>query len=255
MLLSHARLAEPWPKFAAIIGALVAVAVFEQSPVLVILAFVYGLVCADTVVRLVPKPWGFARVLLVGMGVAVASVFALSQLENQNVWQYWVQQVTQSAEAFSAQWKVSGVDPGVDWQRWKQVLIYQGPFQYLTILLLTFWIAVGAAAHFAWTDPTGPWSAASLKAIPLLKTPSFVFLGLFVVVALRIVPEFAGLLGVGLGWMFVQGTIVLARWLGQRQLTRQQRTLAYCLSIFPGFHAVIGLGVIGPWFRFREEIK
>lgn len=261
MVYSHSRLVEPWAKLAAVIGALVAVCLWEWDPVSVIVAFVFGLVCADTVTRGVPKAWGFVRVMASGAAVAVGVVVVLSSYENLGPWQYWVQHVGHAFDVIAEQLKNSPNNATLDLSQLKHMVIYQGPFQFLTVLLLIFWLAVGTAAHFGWTPATSPWGGKGLKAIPLHKWPSFVFLGLFMVVTFKtgplmgtqIGPQIGGLLSIGLGWMFIQGTVVLARWLNQRKMTQQQKTLAYCLGIFPGFHALIGLGVIGPWFSLGKK--
>ncbi len=259
MLWAHTRMVEPWPKLAAVIGAVVAIAVFNQSPAVVVLSFVYGLVCADTIIRGISRPVGFLRVVAVGMTITTLVIVFLARMENLDPWAFWVRQVSDTVDALAIQWQQSSAEP-MDWNAWKQIFIHEGPFQYVALLLLTFWFAVGAGAHFGWTESPNPWSANNLKAMPLLKSASFVFLGLFVVVAFRIIPGLSGLLGIGRAWMFVQGSVVLSKWLGLRNLTRPQKTLAYCLGIFPGFYALIGLGVIGPWlvgpwFKLRSGLK
>jgi hypothetical protein len=113
MLWAHTRLIEPWPKLAAVIGAVVAIAVFNQSPAVVVLSFVYGLVCADTITRGIARPIGFLRVIAVGMTITTLVIVFLARMENLDPWAFWVRQVSDTVDALAIQWQASSQNPWI----------------------------------------------------------------------------------------------------------------------------------------------
>lgn len=246
---AHAKLPEPWSKVACVLGAVLAVVFLEQEPTLVLWGFLFSLISADTVSRGVLKRIGFIRVLGMGMISAVIIICALAYSAKAHPWDFWVQLVGESINLVSAQWAKAGMQPGLDWEQLKKIFIHQGPWHLLSLMLIAFWLGVGFSAHRGWFDPEQPWSAKGLAEIPLFKWPSYVFFGLIVVVALNVIPFLGALMGLLRSWMFIQGTVVLSRWLKHQKVSAERKALIYSLGVFPGFYALMGLGIVSPWLK------
>ncbi len=123
--------------------------------------------------------------------------------------------------------------------------------------ILSFWLSVGVAAHLGWFAPGHAVSAASLRALRLPGWVSLGFVALFVV-TMRAGAGGAGYWGGGFrlvgALVFIQGCVLLSSLMDARQVAPRIRTLVYLVSILLGFYALVGMGVVGPWF-FRKQLR
>lgn len=256
MILSHLKLNEPWPKVAAVGGALIALLVLEVPMPAVLVAFVFGLFIADNIVKEIPFWKLLSQAVLISALLGAGALFFSASIERSEVLVYWgtfvdgiITQVKESVQS----------EQSVEWSVIRGLLFYEGPFLYLSFAVISFWLSVGLAAHLGWFKEKHAFSAGSLRNLKLPVWVSFIFVGLFISTFL----ETRGahfLLGgsfrlVG-SLMFIQGCICLSRFLELRGIrSGLVRTLTYLFAILFGFYAVIGMGVVSPWFFKRGSGK
>lgn len=255
MVLSHCRFTNPWSKVAGLGGAVLALLLLEVPPAQVVLGFVFGLFVADSLQRQVKPMQLLAQSLLVGLSVAVVALAWSSVTQNIPLGQFWAQWVSDVVEKLKT---TQGFEGAMNWVVVKDLLTFEGPFLYLSALLLATWVSIGAAAHFGWvTDGKSPYCATSLRDFRLPKWIGISFIVSFVATML-VKSQFqylaGGIFRVLSGFMFIQGTICLSIVFSQRGVRRPVRTLVYSVAIVLGFYALVGMGILSPWIlRKRRE--
>ncbi len=252
---SHLKLVNPWPKVATLLGAILAVSVLELPVLPVVLSFVVGIFMADNYANEVPFWKNFSGSVLVGVLVAAGSLFLNASLEKVTVLQYWTQAVGNFITI--AQDSVKLNDSSFQWKDLSTVLIYQGPYFLVSSCILMFWFNVGIAAHLGWVTETHAYSARSLRAIKLPNALSIIFVGLFALNSAQLGAAHhfvSGMFRVLGTLLFVQGMVTLSNALAIKGTKRGTRALVYFFSCTVAFYAVIGLGVLSPWF-FKNKGK
>ncbi len=254
MILSQLRLEQPWPRITALLGAVLALAVLRAPVGPVMATFIFGLVIAEAVAagdgfwKLIVKTVGLAA------GLGVFGLFIAARLDGVSPLPFWGQMV----DGIVVQLKTAvAADPSFQWEAVRGILFYEGPFLVLSGAILSFWLSVGMAAHLGWFEEGHSLSASSLRQLQL---PAWVSLGFVVLFAFTVSagPGAAGYLGgvfrlVG-SLVFIQGCVVLSNLMNGRQVAPRIRTLIYLVSILLGFYALVGMGVMGPWF-FRKRAR
>ena len=191
----------------------------------------------------------FSGTVLVGTLIAAGALLLNASLEKVSVFTYWSQVV--GGFITLAQELVKLTDSSVQWGDLKEVLIYQGPFFFISTCILLFWFNVGLAAHLGWVSDTHPYSSRSLRG---LKFPQFFGLLFVVLFALnaahlgQVHHLISGLFRIVGTILFMQGMVTLSTALSIKGTKRTTRALVYFFSCTVAFYAVIGLGVLSPWF-------
>jgi hypothetical protein len=211
IILAHRRLPDYWPKVVSILGAVIALVVLEVPLTAVLLSFVLGIFVADSVQRQVPVWQLLIRSLLLAAALAFIGLFVLSQLgERQGVvalWISWIDKVIEQAQ------KGVVVTPGWNWEQARAILIYQGPFYFLSGCLLSIWLSIGLGAHLNWQKEEDLYSAKTLRTLRLSGKFSLGVLALWLaslVLGNQAHFVLAGVLHLGLMALFIQGTVVLS---------------------------------------------
>lgn len=253
MVFSHCRFTNPWSKLAGLGGAILALLFLEVSLPQVVIGFVFGLVVADSLSKETKLLHVFFQSLAVALFTAVGCLLWASFTENIKIGDYWVRWVGN----LIAQLKTSNVlDKAIDWSLVQDLILYEGPFLYLSASLLSVWIAIGAAAHFGWVKEASPYSSKALKSfrLPIVFTMAFsIFFAASVVVTSEYRFVVGGLFRVLSGFMFVQGSICLSVLLAQRGVRRGVRTFIFCVAVLLGFYALVGMGVMSPWLLRKKR--
>jgi hypothetical protein len=138
----------------------------------------------------------------------------------------------------------------------RAIFLYEGPFLYLSGVILSLWLSVGIAAHLGWMAPGHRYSGEGLRQVRLPAWVSVGFLALFVAAFFgptRTEHLFGGIFRLAGSIMFVHGSICLSELLSRRVLRPRVRTLIYSLAIILGFYALMGLGVMSPWILRRKQ--
>ncbi len=254
MLVAGLRLVDPWPKVCAILGAVIAILVFEISPVVVTGAFVFGLFVADGVNKSVPFWQMVGRAALLALVLGGAALALLAAWSHTGIWQAWSHQVHQTITQVASllQEKIEGA------AELEKTLLYEGPFLLVSGALISLWVSVGLVAHLGLLEANSAYSSSALKSLRVPAWMSGLFLGLFVLMLAAPSPvrEFAsGLYRLAGTVLFIQGTVCLARLMEVRKVTQRGRTVAFGLAVLLGFYALVGLGVLSPWILRKKEIK
>lgn len=256
MIVAGSRLEEPWAKISAVAGAALAILVFDVSPALVILAFIFGLFVADGVAR-EQSIWKLVRnsgALAGAAGVTlvlVGSLWARTSLSAQ--WASLIDVViARLREAVSTQ-------ATVKWDELRIALLYEGPFLYLAIAIASLWLSIGIASHLGRLDSNRSYSGSALRLAQLPMWVSIVFVGLFCAASLLGVSPsqhvVGGLYRIAATLMFIQGCICLSNMMARRSARPRVRTLVFSLAVVLGFYAVVGMGVMGPWLLRKQRTQ
>lgn len=255
MILSHEKLLEPWCKVAVVAGSLLALLVLEVPLAMVVFSFVFGLFIADSVSRKPKEIWHFlGSASLVALGVFALVLVTESSFERMNVVQYW----NQAIDGFIQQMTlVMQVGTPVEWDLVRGLLLYEGPFLVVSGAIFSAWVSVGICAHAGWLTEKNAFSANALRNL----TPSLVLsIGFLVaLLAARFSNEslrhlFSGIARVFAALLFVQGTVVLSRWMAARGIRMPLRSLFYCFSVVLGFYALIGIGFVSPLLLKKKSL-
>ncbi|NBX68122.1 MAG: hypothetical protein EBR01_04045 [Proteobacteria bacterium] len=254
MVMAHCRFTNPWSKVAGIGGALLALILLEVPLAQVVLGFVFGLFVGDSFQRQIKPMQLLSQALMVGLGTAVVELVWGSVSQNTSIGLFWTSWVGDLIEKLKATQTFEGA---MNWSLIKDLVTFEGPFLYLSALLLSSWIALGSAAHFGWVnDGKSPYSSVSLRE---LRLPHWVRLSFIVslVATMLVKSQFqylaGGIFRVLSGLMFIQGTICLSVVFSQRGIRRGVRTLVYSVAILLGFYALVGMGIMSPWILRKRR--
>lgn len=261
MILAHIRLTDPWPKVTALIGAVIAITFLEVPLPLVAVSFIVGLFIADGVWK-ETNFWALVRnTLLLACVVGALLLVVLAQSEKLTPGVFWSHQV----DAFITQLQAS-IQPDRDfkWDVMRGLILYEGPFFYLSGVILSLWLSIGVTAHLGWVEGAHRFSGESLRQIRVPAWSSVVFVMLFAGAfsgSVQLQRVFGGLFRVAGCLMFIQGTVCLSEILARREIRPRVRTLIYSLAILIGFYALVGIGAMSPfifkksfWTKKLEEV-
>lgn len=262
MIGAHMRLGDPWPKVAVLGGALIALSVIQVPVSAVVLLFVFGLYVSDAIWRETSFGRLFFGATLVAGSAAAAAFVVSAELSQSGLWQHWNFIVDSLISNLESLQKNLQVDVGFDSAKYKNEILYEGPFLYISAMLYSMWASLGLAAHLGWVPEGHPYSASSLRQLRFPVWVSLAFLatylgGVFVAQEpiRHVCAGVSRLLGV---LMFVQGCIYLSEMLARKMVRPRVRSLIYSISIVFGFYAVVGIGIVSPWFlrkqRMMEEV-
>lgn len=250
---SHLKLVNPWAKVSTLIGAILAIVVLELPALAVVISFVIGIYIADNYVNEVPFWKNFSMTVLLAALIGGGALFLNASLDRLTVVEYWSGVVDSFIKV--AQESVKLTDNSFQWSDLRSILIYQGPYFFLSSSVLLFWFSVGFAAHLGWVKDAHPYSSQSLRKLHLPSALSILFIVLFTLNSVvtgpvhHLVSGMFRLLGT---LMFIQGMITLSTALAIKQARKGTRAVVYVFSCVVAFYAVIGLGVLSPWF-FRKN--
>lgn len=245
LILVHRRLPEFWPKVVGLSGAIVALLLFDAPVASVLISFILGLFVADGIQRQVPvwKVLVQASFLIGALGLF--GLLAYTAVSNQpNPWLVWsgliesILEQAQKSPFASGEW---------DWQATKGLLLYQGPFYFISGNLLSIFLSIGLSAHLQWQPDSDLYSAKSLRKLklPPLFGPLVIFLwaGSFL---LPVPAKFVvnGVVNCGLVFLSFQGFLVLSGLMEPKKWPKGVRTAIYIGFILVGFYALVGLGLI-----------
>jgi hypothetical protein len=259
ILYAHSKMTQPWPKIAALAGAVLALLALDVPLVAVLISFVLGLHLSDAVTRRVPIAQAFGGTLSLAMVLGLAGIAGGAYLQRESLLSFWMS----GSDLFvtSLQSQLDSAFPefssAFDWTSIRSLVLYEGPFLYLSAVLVSLWVSVGLAAHLNWWPKNHPYSATNLQKISIPAGLTFLFLLFFV--GTVVVPGPEGLLFRGFYRLmsclfFVQGTVAFSRWMEIRGLRVGTRAIIYTLSILFGFYLLVGMGVVAPWaFRNIEK--
>jgi len=254
MVLSHSRFTNPWSKLAGLGGAVLALVMLEVPLSQVVVGFVFSLFVGDSFHKQVKPFQLLTQALALGLTVAVLGLFWGAVAQHIKPTEFWVQWV---GDLIARLRGTSAFEGAVNFELIKDLVIYEGPFLYLSALLLSAWIALGAAAHFGWvTDEKSPYSSNSLRQFSVPKWVAGAFLVSFFL-TLTVTSNFQYLVGgifrVLSGFMFIQGSICLSVMLSQRGVRHGVRTLVYGVAVLLGFYALVGMGIMSPWILRKRR--
>jgi hypothetical protein len=258
MIAAHERLPEPWPKVTALFGALLALAYIQVPVHAVVTGFIFGLFVSDSVKRLVPLwpllSWCMLVAAVLGLS-SVAFASYSSGLKPLDFWTgYWSEALIQLKKSVPPESIQT-----IDWPALQTFFVHESPFVYVSWSMLSAWLSVGIAAHLGWLPPEHKLSGASLRALRLPRWLSIVFVVIF---GAALISDsslgnldflFLGLFFILGTLMFIQGCISLSDILSRRVVSPAVKTFLYSIAIIPGFPALMGVGVMSPWFFRRKE--
>jgi len=245
LILIHRRLPDFWPKVVGIAGAILALVLFEVPAPAVLTSFVLGLFVADGIQKQTPV-WNLllkSGILLIILGLIGTGIYSylLSQSDPWALWTDFILKVIEQAKqnpVLKGDW---------DWNVTEQLLLYQGPFYFVSGNLLMVWFSIGLAAHLGWPLPTDLYSSQNLRK---LKLPRFLGPGVLLFWgASQFLPLPAkyianGISNWGLVFISFQGFLAVSTFLQGKNWPRGVRTAIYLGFIFIGFYALVGLGLI-----------
>lgn len=253
MVLSHCRFNNPWSKVAGVGGAVLAILLLEVPLAQVVIGFVFGLFVADCLQREVKPFHLISQAMAVGLIAAIACLFWGSITQHVTFSEFWGRWVVELIERLKA---TQAFEATMNWEMIKDLVLYEGPFLYLSALMLSTWIALGAAAHFGWVkEEKSYYSSASLKKLRIPRWLGLCFLASFVatfVIRSHYQYLVGGVFRVLSGFMFIQGSICLSIMLSQRGVRHGLRTLIYCVAVLLGFYALVGMGIMSPWILRKK---
>jgi len=253
MLLSHLRLKEPWPKVAAVLGAVLAIMFLPQVPLwAVVWCFVLGLVAADGATRgttFWPLLFRVVGVSVVGGAALILSqsLFAAPQVGIAKFWAGLIVAALSDVREI--------IEPnlaGLKWEDFVLMVERQSPFFYVSSSALAFWFSIGIGSHLGWFKK-GPYAAKRLRKLQFPRWISLACLTGILASRLLVNEPWAWILS-GISHlfgvlMFIQGTVVVSRILERRQLSHWARSVIYSLLIAMGFYVTVGLGLISEWVK------
>jgi len=255
MLVAGLRLVDPWPKVAAIIGAVIAILLFEVSPALVTAAFVFGLFVTDGVSRKIPFWQMVGKAALLALGLGGAALVLLAAWNRAGIWQTWSTQVHLSV--VQIQTLLQG-ETGAPLAELEAMLLFEGPFLLISAALISLWVSVGLVAHVGLLEDNSAYNGTALRALRVPTWLSGVFFALFFVMLLPVsaLQQFAaGIYRLAATIFFIQGTVCLVHMLDAKKVSHRARTFVYVFAILIGFYVLVGLGALSPWILRKKEIK
>lgn len=251
VILAHLRLPQPWPKGVALLGAVLALVAFQAPMIPVALVFVASLVVADSVSE-DRNFWGcLVRVVPVAAGMGILGLILLGLSKGIDPLAYWELLTGRIVDELQ---RTVQVPKGFDWPAVQNILQWEGPFLYLSGVVLSAWLSVGLAAHMGWIDKDHPCGSKGLRALRLPAPICWAGAAGFAALALLGSPTglFSGAVRLLGALLFVQGAVCLSVVMHQRGAAPRLRTLVYLAAVSLGFYALVGLGVVSPWF-FRKR--
>ena len=160
MIIGHIRLSEPWSKIAAILGAVIALVFLDIPMPLVLVVFIFSLYVADAVSREVDF-WTLVRnATFLGAILGLGALLIGAQADKIELGHYW----TSLVDAWMGQLqKAMHAEKNFQWEVLRGIFLYEGPFLYLSGLILSLWLSIGIAAHMAWIPEGHHFGGASLR--------------------------------------------------------------------------------------------
>jgi hypothetical protein len=262
MIAAHLKLSDPWPKVAALTGAVLALGFLQLPLMMVLVLFIFGLFVSDGVWR----ETEFWKLILASSLVALvagAGTFAVSAELNQvGLLAHWTDLIDKGVASLESAQKTLQMSSAINWEVLKNELLFEGPFLYLAAMLFSLWVSIGLAAHLGWMPEGHTYSGIKLRELRFPGWLSVVFGAAFVVnvfVANERIHHFSGglvhIVGV---LMFAQGCICLSELMSRKAARPRVRSFVYAFAVLLGFYAVVGIGVISPWalrkHRIMEEV-
>ncbi len=256
MILAHARMADPWPKVTALLGAVIALTFLEVPLPMVVLTFIFSLFVSDRVWSGGGMVALFRDALLLATVAALAALVLMARIDHVTLAGFWQGQVDSMIHQLQS---TISVDKSYNWSSVKALLQYEGPFFYLSGVLLSCWLSIGMSAHLGWLETGHRYSAEALRSIRFPFWASAVFGVLFIGAfsgngtsdVQRVV---SGLFRIASCFMFMQGTICLSVIFNRKGVSARSRTLIYGVAVVLGFYALVGMGAISPWL-FKKSFK
>ncbi len=249
-LLAQTKLPDPFPKVAALLGAVIAVIGLEAPAPWVTIAFAVSLVFSDSVVK---KSLWLALSFASAAALTVGGLNLWIGARGTNPFQHWANlAATVIAELQKA---VEGTPTGMNWAEFQSILTFEAPFLLVGICILACWVSLGLAVHFKWVNAE-PLTAEGLRTrIRLPRTFVVVAALLFAVSALLPVPFYVSGTARVLGCvLFIQGCVCLSDVLQRRAVAAPTRTVLFSFLVVFGFYALVAIGVISPWYFRAKEL-
>jgi hypothetical protein len=262
MIHAHVRMSEPWPKVTALLGAIVAMLFLDVPLFPIVVSFVVGLYLANGACQRIPLFRLMLGALAVGFGVGAVGWVGASYLHHVSMGNYWHTLVEDLLSLLQTNFKgsFSVVDSDVKWESIRKILYYQGPFFYLSAVMISCWLSLGLSAHVGWWNEKHPYSANGLRSIEPSKLISFIFSVFFLGDLFVDSPAgyiWGGMLRLITMFVFIQGCIALSRLMYLKGLRPFTRAIIYALFIAIGFYALVGIGWAYPFFSksFKKKRK
>jgi hypothetical protein len=256
MIYSHSRFSNPWSKIASLGGAVLALLFLEVPVSQVVIGFVVGLFVADSVERQVKPFQMLSQSLALALAVALGCVVWGSLTQNKGISEFWMSWVSSLMEKLQVG---NPIGQAMNWTALKDLILFEGPFLYLSATLMSIWVALGSAAHFEWFKSSeNIYCSGRLKSLQLPRWLNIAFVVSFVSTLVGKPNEqyvLGGIFRVLSGFMFIQGSVCLAVLLQQRNVRKGIRTLIYIVATVLGFYALVGMGIMSPWILRRNRIS
>ncbi len=250
---AHLKLVNPWAKVATLLGAILAIVMLELPVVAVVLCFVIGIYIADNYQNEMPFWKNLSTTVVIATAIGFGALLLNASLEKLTILEYGTRAIDSFLKVAEQSIKLN--DGSVQWSDIRSVLIYQGPYFFVSSSILLFWFSVGMAAHLEWVKDTHPYSARALRQLRVPNTIILAFIAVFALNATVTGPFHHLVSGVFrvLGTIiFIQGIVTLSNAMALKGAGRGARAIVYVFSCTVAFYAVIGLGVLSPWF-FRKN--
>ncbi len=252
---SYARMTDPWPKVTALAGAIFAVVLFQTNPIVAAILFVFSLFVADTAWNGLSLPKLILGTMAVAVGALGIAIIFQAEQNGLGVGEYARQKVAQFGSYSFDMYKSMGIPKELTVIR--EEIIYQGPFQYVSVMLFAMLVSVGCASHLRWFPEAHTYNANKLRkfSFPTWMSLAFVFT---MILTGPFVSSKAQRLSVGVLYvigslMFFQGMIVISRYLSYRNVQPRSRTVLYSLASVPCVLFTVALGVLNPWLPRRAN--
>jgi hypothetical protein len=257
VIAAHLRFPEPWPKVTSVLGALLAISVLPMAPAVVILLFVFSLFVADEMAKGVAfwrLLWGSIAVATVSAFVVMVASAALNQLPVDRYWGSLVDRFVEQIQSMPTFMRMA--PPGTKKEILREIIFHEGPFMYLSAMVLSLWFSLGLAAHLNWTPSDHAYSGANLRKIRFPYWASLLFALSFVGDSIDL-PVWGhvcgGCFSLAGTFMYLQGTIWLSERMARAEFRPFVRAILYSVSFFPGFYLLIVMGALAPWFLRRKD--
>ncbi len=244
-----------WAKVIPVLGAVLAILLFEAPAPVVVLSFIYGMFVADAVERSIGLWSLLGQVTILVLSILGAVLGLTAFFEKVHPMQVWHNQIDSLVGYLK-----SGSGEGVllvDWQKFAELIKVEGMGLILAGILLATWISIGFAAHLKWVDGKNLFSAENLRRVRLPKfiAPTFILcIGFSLleipfggVAVIRPLQRIVGVL------LFIQGGIHLSEILEYRKVKSWIRTLVFMVSVTLGFYVLIGMGMMTPFLEKRRR--
>ena len=256
VILAHRRLPDFWPKVVSLAGAVLALILFDAPVPSVLVSFVLGLFVADGIQKQVPV-WK----LMVRSGILIAAIGLIgllsytATLNQSNPWRVWVTFIEKVLEQARKSPLASG---DWNWETTKELLLYQGPFYFISGNLLSVWLSLGLSAHLGWAPESDIYSSKNLRKLqlPRLLGPVIMLCWAGSVFLPTPAKYFAsGVVNCGLVFLSFQGFLVLSALMEPKKWAKGVRMGIYLGFILVGFYALVGLGLISPSILTKRRVQ